>query len=71
MDITITNDDNSMVGHETTANALNFILWELSRNQEVQDRLREELVSFSPQLTYDECVDPASFPLLDAVVKEG
>jgi len=60
-----------MVGHETTANALNFILWELARNQEIQERLREELASFDSRVTYDQCINPASFPLLDAVVKEG
>jgi cytochrome P450 len=31
-----------LAGHETTANALSFAVWELARNPEVQDRLYEE-----------------------------
>jgi cytochrome P450 len=31
-----------LAGHETTANALSFALWELARNPEVQERLSEE-----------------------------
>jgi cytochrome P450 len=31
-----------LAGHETTANALSFALWELARNPEVQERLYQE-----------------------------
>jgi cytochrome P450 len=31
-----------LAGHETTANALSFALWELARNPDVQERLYEE-----------------------------
>ena len=31
-----------LAGHETTANALSFILWQLAANPEVQERLAEE-----------------------------
>src|SRR6202020_335653 len=31
-----------LAGHETTANALSFALWELARNPGVQERLSEE-----------------------------
>ena len=31
-----------LAGHETSANALSFALWELARNPEVQDRLYQE-----------------------------
>jgi cytochrome P450 len=31
-----------LAGHETSANALSFALWELARNPEVQERLYEE-----------------------------
>ena len=60
-----------MVGHETTSNALNLILWELARNPLIQERLRDEIVSCGAQLDYAQLTNPSSLPILDAVVKEG
>lgn len=63
-----------MVGHETTSNALNFALYELARNPEMQDKLRKEITEFvgsSPngEPTYEEY--QSKLPYLDAVCKEG
>jgi len=59
-----------LVGHETTSTALNFTLYNLAHNKPVQDRLREELTSFSnAQPTYDDFLN--RLPILDAVTKEA
>ncbi|KAA1475229.1 cytochrome P450 [Dentipellis sp. KUC8613] len=57
-----------MVGHETTAGSVNFALLELARNPEMQQRLREEVLSAGNQPTFEEI---QKLPYLDAVVKEG
>ena len=59
----------SMVGHETTAGSLNFTLLSLARNKEIQDKLREEVLSCGRDLLSYEDVQRLSY--LDAVVKEG
>ena len=33
----------TIAGHETTANTLTWLLWELSKNTQLQDLLREEI----------------------------
>lgn len=33
----------TIAGHETTANTLTWLLWELSKNTQLQDGLREEI----------------------------
>lgn len=59
-----------MVGHETVAGALNYGLWELARNPEVQNKLRKEVLAFQGEPTYDDLNGPA-MPYLDAVLKEA
>ncbi|CAD6446339.1 33155921-59ed-4708-986e-86a03f7298ff [Sclerotinia trifoliorum] len=53
--------DQIHAGHEATGIVLTYLMWELSRNTEVQDRLRNELRSLS---------EPRSSELLDAVLME-
>ncbi|KAI0922392.1 hypothetical protein AcV7_005936 [Taiwanofungus camphoratus] len=55
-------------GHETTTQTLGFTLWELSRHQDVQQRLREELDAFPREPTYDDF--QSRLPYLDAVLRE-
>ncbi|KAF8162463.1 cytochrome P450 [Mycena galopus ATCC 62051] len=57
-----------MVGHETTAGSLAFILWELARQPAIQDRLRTEVLSSGRDLSYDRI---QKLEFLDAVIKEG
>ncbi|KAJ7209899.1 cytochrome P450 [Mycena haematopus] len=61
-------DNECMVGHETTAGSLAFILWELARQPAIQNRLRAEVLSYRRDLSYD---DIQKLEFLDAVVKEG
>ena len=58
----------SLVGHETTAGALNFAIRELSKRPELQARLRDEVLEFGRDLSYD---DIQKLELLDAVTKEA
>lgn len=53
--------DQIHAGHEATGIVLTYLMWELSRNPEKQERLRNELRSLS---------DPRSSELLDAVLME-
>ncbi|KAI0704575.1 cytochrome P450 [Earliella scabrosa] len=55
-------------GHETTTQTLAFTIFELSRHPEIQNKLREELVAFSDEPTYDDFA--TRLPYLDAVLKE-
>ncbi|KAG1818504.1 cytochrome P450 [Suillus subaureus] len=57
-----------LAGYETTSISLTWALIELSRHPDVQTRLREELLAFGPDPTYDQL--KASLPYLDAVVHE-
>jgi len=49
----------------TTAN----IFWELAKNQDVQDKLREEVMGFEGMPNYDDLTG-TRLPWLDAVFKE-
>jgi len=53
--------DQIHAGHEATGTVLTYLMWELSRNPETQDRLRDNLRSLS---------DPQSSDLLDAALME-
>jgi cytochrome P450 len=55
-------------GTDTTSTTLTYLFWELARNQNWQDRLREELRSKSAAATYQSLKD---LPILDALVNEG
>jgi cytochrome P450 len=72
--------DQLTAGHETSAVALTYLYWELSRNPELQTELRTELRTLSPRIS---CTpkgeelpelplpkDIDSLPLLNAVVME-
>jgi cytochrome P450 len=55
-------------GYETSSIAMSFVLFELSCNPEVQDKLRKELESFEEPLSYETL---QGFTYLDAVVTES
>ncbi|KAJ3575313.1 hypothetical protein NP233_g1184 [Leucocoprinus birnbaumii] len=55
-------------GHETTALTLAYSIYELSRHQDCQDKLRSELRDFYGEPTYDDL--QTRLPYLDAVLKE-
>ncbi|KAG2364259.1 cytochrome P450 [Suillus spraguei] len=57
-----------LAGYETTSISLTWALIELSRHPDVQTSLREELLAFGPDPTYDQF--KANLPYLDAVVHE-
>ncbi|KAG1882712.1 cytochrome P450 [Suillus subluteus] len=57
-----------LAGYETTSISLTWALIELSRHTDVQTSLREELLAFGADPTYDQL--KASLPYLDAVVHE-
>ncbi|KAG9009824.1 hypothetical protein FRB94_013563 [Tulasnella sp. JGI-2019a] len=60
----------TLVGHETSAAALNFTLYNLAHNKPAQDRLRQELRAFpSAEPSYDDYLN--RLPILDAVTKEA
>lgn len=60
-----------IAGHETTSVVLNFTLYALAQNPEIQRKLREELLSCDNEPTFDELWPAERFPYLDAVTREG
>jgi len=58
-----------LAGQETVPMTTGFIMWELARKQDVQDKLREEIMSFEGTPTYDD-LNGTRLPWLDAVFKE-
>ncbi|EJU05909.1 cytochrome P450 [Dacryopinax primogenitus] len=57
-----------VAGHETTSSAVTWALFTLSTDQDVQNKLRAELLSYpSPQSDMDEL---SAIPYLDAFVRE-
>ena len=48
-----------------------MVLLELARNPHAQDRLRAEVSQLGHEPTYDDLMNPAVLPYLDAVLKEG
>ena len=41
----------TLAGHETTANTLSWLLWELSKHPQYQTRMREEIRTFRAKAT--------------------
>ncbi|KAK2736843.1 hypothetical protein FQN57_000523 [Myotisia sp. PD_48] len=72
--------DQLTAGHETSAVALTYLLWQMSKNPEIQVLLREELATLNPPITFPlptkaapELPPPKdidALPLLDAIVTE-
>lgn len=66
----------TIAGHETTANTLTWLLWELAKNPHYQERLREEIKEKRKEV-YDRggegvdftLEDLESMPFLQAVLK--
>ena len=61
-------------GHEASALALSWTLFELSKNPDCQQRLRDEVRANVPSPAVDGTIDAAQIdqlPLLEAVVKES
>ena len=58
-----------LAGQETVPMTTGFMMWELGRNQDMQDKLRAEIMSFEGTPTYDD-FSGTRLPLLDAVFKE-
>lgn len=70
--------DQLAAGHETSALALTYLYYELSKSPELQDRLHTELLSLSPQIQWPglpalEIPDPKTIdalPFLSALLQE-
>jgi hypothetical protein len=71
--------DQLAAGHETSAITLTYLAWELSRDQSLQDALRQELLTLSPNMllgpsnaarNIPSSKDIDNLPILDAVVME-
>ncbi|KAI6107178.1 cytochrome P450 [Pisolithus croceorrhizus] len=57
-----------VAGYETTSISMTWALLELARNPDIQNKLRQELLAFGEEPTYDQ--QQNSLPYLDAVVHE-
>ncbi|KAJ5391350.1 hypothetical protein N7509_006840 [Penicillium cosmopolitanum] len=73
--------DHLVAGHETTGITFTYMMWELSKQPELQAKLQKELMTLSPSLRYpgsstggDKALPSPSaidaLPLLDAMVRE-
>ncbi|OOF97217.1 hypothetical protein ASPCADRAFT_143474 [Aspergillus carbonarius ITEM 5010] len=71
--------DHLTAGHETSAVALTYLFWELSKHPDLQKSLREELLTLEPKILYPrpsssralptpKSID--SLPLLEAIITE-
>lgn len=79
LDIACEMYDHLTAGHETSAVALTYLFWELSKHTELQRELRKELMILDPPIIYSgpstphELPTPKSIdklPLLEAIVTE-
>ncbi|KAE8146157.1 cytochrome P450 [Aspergillus avenaceus] len=71
--------DQLTAGFETSAVALTYLFWELSRHPELQKELRDELLTLEPKITYPQTSNSRelpqakaidNLPLLEAIVTE-
>ncbi|KAF9883250.1 hypothetical protein FE257_003806 [Aspergillus nanangensis] len=76
--------DHLVAGHETTGVTVTYIMFELSKQPDLQDQLRRVLLPLTPKLEYPSTMDGAepflapmpspaeidALPLLDAIVRE-
>ncbi|CAG7923832.1 unnamed protein product [Penicillium olsonii] len=68
--------DQLTAGFETSAVGLTYLFWQLSKNQEIQSKLREELLTLDPPVAYPKSAEmpPAkaidNLSLLEATVTE-
>jgi cytochrome P450 len=72
--------DQLAAGHETSAIALTYLYWEMSRNPDLQGKLRDEVLSLKPRILWpleekDDFHLPSSklvdgLPLLHAIIME-
>nr|BAL05188.1 cytochrome P450 [Phanerodontia chrysosporium] len=65
----------TLAGHETTANTVTWMLWELAKHPDIQEQLRQEIAEKRMEVTangsYEFALDDLeSMPLLQAVIKE-
>ncbi|KAI6030993.1 cytochrome P450 [Pisolithus marmoratus] len=60
-----------LAGYITTSNSLTWALVELARNPDIQSKLRDELLAFGSEPTYDQLQSNLTLPYLDAVVHES
>ena len=58
-----------LAAQETVPMTMSNLFWELAKNQGVQDKLREEVMSFEGTPDYDDLTG-TRLPWLDAVFKE-
>jgi len=59
-----------LAGHDTTSSALSWLVYELSRNQDIQERLYQQIISVAGERdpTYEEV---HKMPYLDMVISES
>ncbi|KAI8385815.1 cytochrome P450 [Blakeslea trispora] len=63
-----------VAGHDTTANALSFCLYNLAKNKDIQDKLREEILTVMKDRDGDvipTAEDFKNMPYLNMVIKEN
>ncbi|CAL5872786.1 uncharacterized protein PFLUO_LOCUS7055 [Penicillium psychrofluorescens] len=76
LDIACEMYDQLTAGYETSAVGLTFLLWQLSKHPETQTKLREELLTLDPPITYPRVSELPSaksidnLPLLEAIITE-
>ncbi|KIJ32496.1 hypothetical protein M422DRAFT_234042 [Sphaerobolus stellatus SS14] len=61
-----------LAGHETTASTMNWLLYELSRHPDIQNKLRKEIIESQKYRRSEDFTvqDFESMPLLQAILKE-
>lgn len=61
----------SLVGYDTSSAEVYFTLWALAKDPRRQQKLREEILQFGREPTFDELWNGEALPYLEAVMKEG